>query len=83
MKKRRSSRKNEESGSRILARVAKLPPAETYHIAVEKHLEVAMPDGVVLLADHYCLPHAEHLPTLLVPHPLWPFWRELGGIAVC
>jgi putative CocE/NonD family hydrolase len=52
--------------SRILARVAKLPPAETYHIAVEKHLEVPMPDGVVLLADHYCLPHAEHLPTLLV-----------------
>jgi len=35
--------------SRILARVAKLPSAETYHIAIEKHLEVPMPDGVVLL----------------------------------
>ncbi|HEX9131094.1 MAG TPA: CocE/NonD family hydrolase [Ktedonobacteraceae bacterium] len=55
--------------SRILARVAKLPPADTYHIAVEKHLEVPMPDGVVLLADHYRPRHAEHLPTLLVRTP--------------
>jgi uncharacterized protein len=55
--------------SRILARVAKLPPAETYHIAVEKNLEVPMPDGVVLLADHYSPRHAQSLPTLLVRTP--------------
>jgi putative CocE/NonD family hydrolase len=55
--------------SRILAQVAKLPPAETYDIAVEKHLKVLMPDGVVLLADHYSPRHAQRLPTLLVRTP--------------
>ncbi len=55
--------------SRNLTRVAKLPPADTYTIAVEKHLEVPMPDGVVLLADHYRPRHAERLPTLLVRTP--------------
>jgi len=70
LKKRRGhQRKTMSLISRILARVAKLPPAETYDIAVEKNLHVPMPDGVVLLADHYYPRHARNLPTLLVRTP--------------
>lgn len=32
--------------SRLMARVAKLPPAETYDIGIEKDLAIPMPDGV-------------------------------------
>ena len=34
--------------SRLVARLLKLPPAETYEVDVEKHLPIPMPDGVVL-----------------------------------
>lgn len=37
--------------SRLMARLYKLPPAETYDIAVDKNLEAPMPDGVILRAD--------------------------------
>jgi len=40
-------------GSRILAALAKLPPAQTRDVAVERDLEAKMPDGAVLLADHW------------------------------
>jgi putative CocE/NonD family hydrolase len=60
----------------------KLPPAETYDIAVDKNLEVPMPDGVVLHADHYYPRHATILPTLLVRTPygrsrLGVIWGQL------
>ncbi len=55
--------------SRIMARMYKLPPAETHDIAVDKNLEVPMPDGVVLRADRYYPRHTQNLPTLLVRTP--------------
>jgi hypothetical protein len=39
--------------SRIIAKVFKLPAPETHDVVVERNLKVPMPDGVVLLADHY------------------------------
>ena len=63
--------------SRILARIYKLPPAETYDIVVDKNLEVPMPDGAVLLADHYYPRHARKLPTLLIRTP---YGRSAGLI---
>jgi uncharacterized protein len=80
LKKRRGhQRKTMSLISRILARVAKLPPAETYDIAVEKNLHVPMPDGVVLLADHYYPRHARNQPTLLVRTP---YGRSGAGLIV-
>lgn len=52
--------------SRLAGRLAKLPPAETYDVLVERDLKVPMPDGVVLLADRYAPRGAERLPTILV-----------------
>jgi uncharacterized protein len=37
----------------LMGWIAKLPPVETHEVVVEKDLEVPMPDGVILLADHY------------------------------
>ena len=55
--------------SRIMARMYKLPPAETYDIAVDKKLEVPMPDHIILHADRYYPRRAQDLPTLLVRTP--------------
>lgn len=55
--------------SRLIARIAKLPPAETFDIAVEKNLQTAMPDGVVLLADHYHPRRGAGRPTILIRSP--------------
>ncbi len=52
--------------SRLIGRFAKLPPAETYDVIVERDLQVPMPDGVVLLADRYVPRGADKLPTILV-----------------
>jgi putative CocE/NonD family hydrolase len=52
--------------SRLVGRLAKLPPAETYDVIVERDLKVPMPDGVVLLADRYVPRKADKLPTILV-----------------
>ena len=52
--------------SRLLARVAHLPPAETSHVLVERDLKIPMPDGVVLLADRYAPRGVEKPPLLLV-----------------
>jgi len=52
--------------SRLLARVAHLPPAETYHVLVERDLKIPMPDGVVLLANRYAPRGVEKPPLLLV-----------------
>ena len=52
--------------SRIMAKIYKLPPAETYDVAVEKNLKISMPDGVILLADHYYPRDLGERPTILV-----------------
>jgi putative CocE/NonD family hydrolase len=52
--------------SRVIGRLTKLPPAETYDVIVERDLKVPMPDGVVLLADRYVPRGRERLPTILV-----------------
>ena len=51
---------------RLLARAYKLPPAETYDVGVERNLRIPMPDGVILLADHYYPRDLGERPTILV-----------------
>src|SRR5580704_10913762 len=41
------------AGSRILGALAKLPPARTHDVTVERDLEAKMADGAVLLADRW------------------------------
>jgi putative CocE/NonD family hydrolase len=55
--------------SRLVGVVAKLPPAKTRAVTVERDLKVPMPDGVVLLADHYIPRGGESLPIILVRCP--------------
>jgi putative CocE/NonD family hydrolase len=55
--------------SRIAGRILKLPPAETHGIVVERGLEVPMPDGARLLADHYYPRESVKLPTILIRCP--------------
>jgi putative CocE/NonD family hydrolase len=54
--------------SRLIGWLFKLPPAETHDIAIERDVKVPMPDGVVLLADHY-YPHQGKPPTILIRSP--------------
>src|SRR6266511_728239 len=51
--------------SRLIARIARLPPAETYDVGVEKDLAIPMPDGVTLLADHYFPRNLGPRPTVM------------------
>src|SRR5574341_1504537 len=55
--------------SRLIAWVAKLPPAETYDVVVEKDIPITMPDGVTLMADHYYPRSGGPRPTILVRSP--------------
>src|SRR5690242_12922311 len=55
--------------SRLLSKRAHLPPAETPDVHVERDLKATMPDGVVLLADHYSPRGVEKPPLLLVRSP--------------
>lgn len=50
----------------IMARKAKLAPAETKDVTVEKDLRVPTPDGVELLADHYTPQRLGDRPTVLI-----------------
>ena len=52
--------------SRLIGKLAKLPPAQTRDVIVERDLKVPMPDGVVLLADRYVPRGGERLPVILV-----------------
>jgi putative CocE/NonD family hydrolase len=52
--------------SRLIAKIYQLPPAETFDIGAEKNIEIPMPDGVVLLADHYYPHNLGERPTILV-----------------
>jgi putative CocE/NonD family hydrolase len=55
--------------SRLLSGWLRLPPAETHDIAVTRDLQVPMPDGVILLADHYMPRTGPKRPTILVRSP--------------
>ena len=55
--------------SRLVGRLANLPPAETHAVLVERDLSVPMPDGVVLLADHYVPRSSVRPPIILVRCP--------------
>lgn len=52
-------------GRWVLARGLSLSPPR-YRVAVERNLRVAMPDGVVLLADHYAPRAPMPCPTILL-----------------
>jgi putative CocE/NonD family hydrolase len=55
--------------SRIFAKIAKLPLAETYDIAVDKDILVPMKDGVNLHADRYYPRNLGSRPTVLIRSP--------------
>lgn len=55
--------------SRLVARLYKLPKAETYDIEVEKALAIPMHDGVSLRADRYFVRGKESTPMVLVRTP--------------
>ena len=55
--------------SRVLSWIARLPPADTYDVAVQRDIPISMPDGVVLLADHHYPRSGDNQPTLLVRSP--------------
>lgn len=55
--------------SRLASRLMQLPPAETHAIVITRNLQVPMPDGVVLLADHYAPRNGPRRPTLLIRSP--------------
>jgi uncharacterized protein len=54
--------------SRIAGRFFRLPPP-TNRVSVKRDIKVPMPDGTVLLADHYAPIGAEPRPTILVRSP--------------
>ena len=55
--------------SRFIGWIFKLPPAETHDVVVARDLKAPMPDGVVLLADHYYPRGNSKPPTILVRSP--------------
>ncbi len=55
--------------SRYLAWKNKLSPAETYAVSHARDLSIPMPDGAVLLADHYYPNQGGKLPTVLIRSP--------------
>ena len=55
--------------SRLVGKLTNLPPAKTHAVLVERDLKVPMPDGVVLLADHYVPRSSVRPPTILVRCP--------------
>jgi hypothetical protein len=55
--------------SRLLAFIAKLPPAETYDVELDRDIAVPMPDGVTLRADRYYPRAGGKRPTVLVCSP--------------
>ncbi|MGO8946140.1 MAG: CocE/NonD family hydrolase [Ktedonobacterales bacterium] len=55
--------------SRLTTWLLRLPTAETYDLVVTRDLKIAMPDGAVLLADHYTPRSGPRRPTILVRSP--------------
>ncbi len=55
--------------SRLVNALLRLPPAETHDIVIRRDIQVPMPDGVILLADHYAPRTRPKRPTILVRTP--------------
>jgi len=55
--------------SRLVSWLMRLPPAHTHDLVITRDIKIPMPDGVVLLADHYAPRSGGPLPTLLVRSP--------------
>ena len=55
--------------SRLIGRLLQLPPAQTHDIDITRDIQIPMPDGAVLLTDHYVPRGSSKLPTLLVRSP--------------
>ena len=66
--------------SRLATRLLGLPPARN-RVSVEHDLRIPMPDGAVLLADHYSPVGVGSRPTILVrsPYGRAGIWGVLGG----
>jgi len=62
--------------SRIVGRLAKLPPARVREVAVERDLEATMPDGTVLLADRWYPKTPGRPPVIVLRSPYGR--RQLG-----
>jgi putative CocE/NonD family hydrolase len=67
-------------GSRIAGALAKLPPAATRDVSVERDLAAKMPDGATLLADRWypTIPGGSTPPTVLMRSPYGR--RQLGVV---
>ncbi len=65
--------------SRVLGWALKLPPAETHDVVIERDIQIPMPDGVALLADHYYPRDGAQRPTILIrsPYGRRGFWGLL------
>ncbi len=46
-----------------------LPPAETHNLVITRDTQIPMPDGTILLADHYAPRTSPKLPALLIRTP--------------
>lgn len=55
--------------SRLVNWLLRLPPAETYDLAITRDIKISMADGAVLLADHYSPRSGPRRPTILVRSP--------------
>jgi putative CocE/NonD family hydrolase len=55
--------------SRLVNQWMHLPPAQTQYIVVTRDIPIPMPDGVILLADHYASRNAIRQPTILFRSP--------------
>ena len=55
--------------SRLTSRLMKLPPAHTRDIVVTRDIPIPMPDGAILLADHYTARNGIRQPTILIRSP--------------
>jgi putative CocE/NonD family hydrolase len=55
--------------SRLIERLARLPPARTRAVSVRRDLEIVMPDGVTLLADRYRASGNGSEPIILMRSP--------------
>ena len=55
--------------SRLIHALLRLPSAETHAIVVRRDIQVPLPDGVILLADHYAPRMGPKRPTILVRTP--------------
>ncbi len=55
--------------SRLISWLLRLPPAETPDLIITRDIPIPMPDGTVLLADHYAPRSGPKRPTILVRTP--------------